>query len=161
MRFHNPSDHDYPRGTLIHVHPMNTANNEQAFGEGFTDPLPGLPEKCVSEGNKPTERAPMLSDDELLSDMPESMVGNVRSFHTDANGRRETTREWSVFDVRDFYENLITRGELVAVGTIPLKRTGSLDHPYWCEKCQSAFGVMGRSATAVKHCPSCLSRIVG
>lgn len=31
MSFHNPSDHDYPRGTLIHIHPMSHQNTNMEY----------------------------------------------------------------------------------------------------------------------------------
>jgi len=77
---------------------MNT-NDEQApycnpchtHNLGYSDPLPGLPEKCASEGpdaqtgmsnefpcaddiDKPTERAPMLTRYSLYLDEPDTFV---------------------------------------------------------------------------------------
>lgn len=59
---------------------------------------------------KAPERAPMLSDESLNETEPGPWSSNMSG---SGMAGRELVPKWTRFDVRNFYEDLIARGELV------------------------------------------------
>jgi len=86
--------------------------------------------------NKPTERAPMLSDDEFTD-----VIGDAGS--------------QSGLLVRDWYEAKITSGELRAVKKATLIQPDELVPLWFCSECD-----WRNTPSHYAHCPGCGAQIV-
>ena len=149
MSFHNPIDHDYPRGTLIHVHPMNTNDPQAPYGkeeEALANSI-GVNER--GPFIKPTGRAPMLSDEAIA----------VRLLYGPLV--RDTSEAWTIGSrqVRDFYEAKITSGELMVVKKATWILIG---HGYaYCSVCPYWYTMDMDGPPALHNfCPGCGAQIV-
>jgi hypothetical protein len=108
------------------------------FARPITNPVP----------DKPTERAPLLSDEEMNKGVwvktPWEGGGGFAS-HFEKDGKT-----WTANDVRDFYEAKITSGELRVVKTTNTVFGGEFS----CQQCH------GRLLKSYVCCPYCTAQII-
>ena len=95
--------------------------------------------------DKPTERAPMLSDEAIA----------VRLLYGPLV--RDTSEAWTIGSrqVRDFYEAKITSGELRAVKKATLIQPDELVPLWFCSECD-----WRNTPSHYAHCPGCGAQIV-
>ena len=138
------SDTNDPQAPYGHCTGCTDPRSEGTHQMGTIEHPLGSEEPGLMATFQPTERAPLLSDDDLLSMIPT----RLDAVQPKPNGMSMQGCK----AVRDFYESKITSGELRVVKTT----RNSHENGWGCEQCDRFLG----SEVDYNLCPGCGAQIV-